>query len=194
MAKKNRSMSAYQIKVTLNGSDPKIWRRVLVPSNFHLGKLNHVIQMAMGWQESHLHEFVIENHRYINPDYEPDDIWPGMEKNRDENKLSLQEVVEVTNKFIYRYDFGDGWEHEIKIEKTIDDLGLYHLPICIDGENACPPEDCGGIGGYYQLLESIKDPSSAEGEEMLRWLGGYFNPISFDPNRINRDTLWMKKW
>lgn len=178
-----------QIKISLIDSDPLIWRRILIPSDFTLLKFHEVIQMVMGWRNSHLHQFLVGDEIYSDnlPEFEDEpDVLPTSAK--------LSKIMSKTKNFIYEYDFGDGWQHEIKIEKVLRPDEAFTYPVCIDGANACPPDDCGGIGGYYQMMEELASPKNEEHHSTKRWFGGFFNPTSFDPNRINRDMLWMKRW
>jgi hypothetical protein len=187
------STAILQIKVTLIGSSPIIWRRILVPARLHLGKLHQILQSVMGWQTSHLHEFQIAGKRYSDPEFN-DFVLDEEHRSEDQATLKLAQVAKVADRFEYRYDFGDGWRHELKIENILDPDPNFAYPICIGGEGACPPEDCGGIGGYVNLLAKLKDTEHPEYEEVLRWLGGFFDPKAFDPNHINREHLWRKRW
>jgi hypothetical protein len=95
---------------------------------------------------------------------------------------------------VYNYDFGDSWQHTVLVEDVLSRDEIFNYPICIGGENACPPEDCGGTSGFEELKEKVKDPEHEEHAEIMRWLGGYYSPFSFDANRINRDLLWAVNW
>jgi hypothetical protein len=172
----------YQVKITLIGSKPPIWRTVLVPSDLKLGAFHAVIQVAMGWTESHLHQFIANKVFYGVPD---DDF--GMEI-EDESKYELSQFLKKEkDSLIYEYDFGDSWEHKILLEKILPFDTKMALPVCIKGKRACPPEDCGGIWGYEELLETISDPKHPEYEDMLEWLGGEFDPEEFVLEEINDD-------
>lgn len=188
------SQSIYQLKITLHEGEPEIWRTVLVPGLFHLEKLHQVIQIAMGWTNSHLHEFEIDGKRYINPEYDLDEFDTDYPKAINTKRMKLIDIEKNIDHFEYRYDFGDGWRHKIKIEKILLKAEEFHYPICLEGAGACPPEDCGGMGGYGELLEHLKNSKHKEHRSTLRWLGGQFDPHSFDPNRVNRDGLWQKRW
>ena len=131
----------------------------------------------MGWENRHLHEFEISRQRYGNPDYE--DEFP--EKNKDERKFKLAKVVKAGDKFAYKYDFGDGWRHEIFVEESVGDRSG---PVCLEGENAGPPEDCGGMRGYYEMLDTVKNPDHPDYEEKHTWLGS-FDPAKFDLDKVN---------
>ena len=170
----------YQIKISLIGAKPPIWRTVLVPSNLKLAAFHDVIQVAMGWTDSHLHQFIANNVFYGIPD---DDFELEME---DESKYKLSQLLKKEKEsIIYEYDFGDSWEHKILLEKILPFDTKMALPVCIKGKRACPPEDCGGIWGYEELLKTISDPKHPDYENMLEWLGGEFDPEEFDLEEIN---------
>ena len=142
--REKRSESVYQLKVTLLGSEPPIWRRVLVARNVTLKRLHSIFQAAMGWQSSHLHMFETEAGRYGEPNPEWDDV-------QDHAAYRLYHVAwEPGHKFTYIYDMGDGWQHEVEVEAISLDNRYHGIPVCLDGARACPPEDCGGIGGYAE--------------------------------------------
>ena len=176
--------SIYQLKVTLNGSKPPIWRRILVPSNINLASFHVVLQIVMGWSDSHLHQFISGSTMYGIPDDESGGDF-GFEINN-ENEYNLSQLLrKEKDSLIYEYDFGDGWEHKIILEKVLPHDTSLDVPRCIKGKRACPPEDCGGIWGYQDLIEIINDTSHPEHEEMLEWLGGDFDPEYFDVNETN---------
>ena len=186
------------LKISLIGSSPLIWRRIIVPVRLNLGKLHKIFQVTMGWTTSHLHEFRITGKRYMDQSYDDFAVDPE-DRTLDQEKLTLLHIASKTDRFEYIYDFGDGWRHQIEIENIQDLDPRLTLPICIGGENACPPEDCGGLGGYADFLNKLSsqssfDPDDPPDNDVLAWVGGYFNPSSFDPNRINIDHLWRKKW
>ena len=180
MATKNRDKT-YQIKITLRYSNPPIWRRLILPGNTTLAKLHQIIQVAMGWTEIHLHLFIIKNEQYSDPfDI---DLFPV----KNERKYRLSDVAQRKgSRFLYEYDFGDSWKHEILIEKITREEEPPNHARCIAGERACPPEDVGGIGGYARFLAAIKDPTHKEHEFYKDWLGKEFDPEAFDLERINR--------
>lgn len=173
----------YQLKVTLIGSKPPIWRRVLVPSNIALGKLHLVLQISMGWTNSHLHQFISNGVFYGIQD---DDSGFDMEV-ENEDKYILNQLLRSEKEAInYEYDFGDGWEHKILLENILPFDKDNQSPSCIKGKRACPPEDCGGIWGYQELLDTLNDPKHPEYESMLEWLGGEFDLEAFDIDEINK--------
>jgi len=187
----DKSGAIYQFKVTLKGSSPAIWRRIQVP-DCTLGELHEVLQVVMGWEDCHLHQFVIRGEHYGPQDPE-DAEWDIERKNEEE--ISISKVVKPgwNARFTYEYDFGDGWQHEIVLEKIIEPEPNVTYPRCIDGERACPPEDVGGIWGYSGFLEAISNPIHEDHDEKLEWIGGRFDPERFDPNAVNRELRAKKR-
>jgi len=188
----------YQIKITLMYSDPAIWRRIVVPAGIKLNRLHDVIQRVMPWTNSHLHHFIIGERRkrgselryygLVNLDFaDPDD------KTLNEKKFTLADLAPDTKaKITYEYDFGDGWEHEIVVEKILPlDAGFKHVA-CLAGENACPPDDCGGIGGYYNMLEILGDPDAPDHDQLKEWIGGKWDPAYFDLKAANAALKKLK--
>ena len=180
----HNSGAIYQFKVTLKASHPPIWRRIQVP-DCTLGELHQVLQVVMGWNDSHLHQFIIRG-EYYGP-LDPEDMEWGMEK-RDEEEISISQVAKTGQKvrFTYEYDFGDGWQHEIVLEKTLEPEPKVKYPRCIEGKRACPPEDCGGPWGYSDYLAAIADPMHEQHEEMLEWRGP-FDPEAFDAKKATKE-------
>jgi hypothetical protein len=176
----------YQIKVTLQHIAPPIWRRIEVPEDIKLGKLHRVLQIAMGWTDSHLHAYRIGSESYGTPD--PD--FP--DATQSERNVRLDKVTGADDTFIYEYDFGDSWGHALKVEKIVPADPTTHYPRCTAGSRACPPEDCGGPPGYEHLLEALRDPKHEDNEQMRERIGGEFDPEAFDLSRINQD-LWRMK-
>lgn len=187
---KNRPFkNVYQFKITLLGTDPPVWRRILIPESYTFYDLHVAIQDAMGWQDYHLHCFVfkiklpIGGHRIIRiecPFSEPDLFG-------DEEELYTTEVplkrffVNVKDKTLYEYDYGDGWEHEIVLEDILPKREKVKYPVCLAGELACPPEDCGGVPGYYDCIEAIKNQDNSD--DRLDWLGDWA-PDNFNPDEV----------
>ncbi len=172
--------SVYQLKVTFKGIRPSIWRRFQIASTESLEDTHIVLQMVMGWTNSHLHEFINGRDHYGVPDDEfPSDVC-------DEAKYRLDQVLkQEKDKLLYEYDFGDGWVHDVVLEKILPFKSGMDLPVCLKGSRACPPEDIGGIGGYAMFLEAISDPSHPEHEEMLDWIGGGYDAQHFDLAEVN---------
>ena len=190
--KKARASTIYQVKITLRGVRPPIWRRVQVRSDELLEHLHYVIQLSMGWTNSHLHSFRIQGMEYGMPMPEFDF---GGEQMRDEKTVKLSQLIPGEKfKFIYLYDFGDSWEHELLIEKVLEAEAGVDYPICTKAKRACPPEDCGGIWGYHDFVEAVQDPEHPEHEEMLEWVGGSFDPEEADPEEINEQLQLIPEW
>lgn len=180
---------AVQLKISLKNSKPPIWRRILVKSSITFYELHYTIQIAMGWGIFHLYEFKIGNYRIgiINDDFdEPEYVNSSV---IDAQEITLEEVLSKgeVKSFTYEYDFGDGWIHSIVVEKTMPLEPDTYYPVCIKGKLACPPEDCGGLYGYYNLLEIISNKKHPEHMEMLEWLGGRFDPNEFEVDDANVD-------
>lgn len=178
----------YQPKVTLDEIEPPISRRIHVSGDTTLSRLHTVIQKVMGWKDAHLHEFEVKGRRYGVPDpnepeYEVEHDW----------RILLRETVPVEGMtFRYIYDLGDNWTHEILVEKIETPTEPLRYPVCLSGERRCPPEDCGGAGGYEVLLEAIRDPAHPEHEDMLRWAGRRFDAEAFDLAAVNRKLRLLK--
>ena len=173
----------YQIKVSLRGSKPNIWRRILIPSDMLLSEFHYVLQATMGWTNSHLHQFIYDGEYYTKkmPDeMMMDDFGIDYENMKVSDFLSGEK-----DKMIYEYDFGDGWVHDILLEKITDPDPNQFYPVCIKGKMNCPPEDCGGIWGYYDMLNILEDPSHEEYENYKEWLGEDFDPAYFNLDEIN---------
>lgn len=186
--RKQKAASIYQLKVTLKGSKPPIWRRIQVRSDTKLPQLHEILQIAMGWMDSHLHQFIAGRTFYGVPD--PEFGLDGME---DESKIRLDRLLAFEkDKIVYEYDFGDGWEHDILLEKILEPDAAVHYPVCMTGKRACPPEDCGGVWGYANLLETLNDPQHEEYEDMLGWVGGEFDPAAFDLDEVNEALVQLK--
>jgi prevent-host-death family protein len=184
-SKKRTSNEVYQLKITLKHIRPPIWRRVLVPCSFTLGQLHNVIQVAMaGWHGGHLHEFEIDGSHYGEPP-SPEEDWGVTIVN--EAKVKLEDILGEKSKFLYTYDFGDDWQHEIVVEKVLPIDPQVRYPICLKGKRACPPEDCGGPWGYAELLEILANPSHPEYEDRCEWLIAEFDAEWFDLEGVNTD-------
>jgi len=182
--------SLYQLKVTLKWSRPPIWRRVVVRADMRLDRLHDVIQIVMGWTESHLHQFISGRTFYGKPDPESSGSWG---ETLDEARHSVVDLAPAAKaKFIYEYDFGDGWEHEVTLEKSLPPGAGFKHPVCLAGANACPPEDCGGIGGYYNLLEVLAHPRHPDHADMKDWIGGEWDPARFDLDEANAGLKRIK--
>ncbi|MEU4554233.1 plasmid pRiA4b ORF-3 family protein [Micromonospora violae] len=172
----------FQLKMSLAGTRPQVWRRVLVPAGYTLDRLHRVAQHAMGWRDCHLHSFEIDAVQYGEPD--PD----GELALHDELDARLDAVLGKGSRFSYTYDFGDWWEHELVVEDALTADPDERYPVCLAGERACPPEGIGGPVGYQALLEALADQTAAglgdPRHALLRdWAGPTFDPSGFDPHR-----------
>jgi len=169
----------YQMKIVLEGIESAIWRRFLVSSNIKLTKLHSVLQIVMGWGNSHQHEFTAGGISHGEQSFG----LPG--RKADVRKLDLRGIApKEKDTFMYLYDFGDSWKHSLTVEKIIEaEPGKRH-PECLAGERACPPEDCGGIPGYEMLLSALSGPKNADERDLLDWAGDY-DPEYFDLDAIN---------
>lgn len=174
-----------ELKISLLHTSPLVWRKFLVHDFIELEELNLLIQICMGWENCHLHDFVINKKTYSDSETAIECI--GTLSNEG---VKLCDVLGDSKKFIYTYDFGDGWKHEVKISKVLEYDPDKNYPVCIGGENACPPEDCGGIYGFEELKSILAGKNTARKKELLAWLGGFYDPTTFDPNIINRYFLW----
>lgn len=179
--KKPSDAPVWQLKITLKDSSPPIWRRILVADDTSLSKLHLILQIAMGWTDSHLHQFTIHGRDYGVPDRE----FEG--RTEDERKVRLLQVIDgEKDRFLYEYDFGDSWTHQILVEKMAPREEGKRYPVCVAGKMACPPEDCGGVWGYQNFLKAISDPKHPEHEDMIEWIGGGFDPKAFDLDGVNQ--------
>ncbi len=173
----------YQLKILLKNSKPPIWRRFLIDDSTTLSKLHLAVQIIMGWTNSHLHQFIHNNEFYgvVDPDFDM-----GMDI-IDESKYTISQLlIKEKDSITYEYDFGDGWEHVITLEKIIPFDSKQALPSCIKAKGACPPEDVGGVWGYSDFLEAMSDPNHPEHENFKEWIGDTFDPDFCDVDVINQ--------
>jgi len=178
----NATTRIYVLRVELEGIEPLIWRRVQVPIAITLSRLHSVLQVAMGWTDSHLHSFTIGGQTYSNAE-DLGDLNMLDVKGRKLDALLGAKIRE----FEYEYDFGDSWHHQIVVEGITDAKVERPRTLCVAGERACPPEDVGSIPGYQDFLEAIANPDHEEHDSMLVWVGGAFDPEGFDINSVNRE-------
>ena len=178
--------SVFQLRVTLDEVVPTVWRRLLVPGGVRLGRLHGMLQAAMGWTDSHLHSFTIGEQLFGSHF----DDYPDEELN--EKDVTVTRAIGGHRRFFYEYDFGDSWQHEVVVEDhTRLPWGLRYA-VCLDGQNACPPEDCGGPGGYAGLLEVLADAGHEDHERLTMWVGGPFDPSAFDLGAVNADLQHVR--
>jgi len=181
MTSGKKADTIYQLKITLKGIKPPIWRRVQT-KDCTLAELHEIIQVAMGWQFSHLYEFEVAGEQYGDRQL-LDDLEVASDR-----KMKLSQIVRAGHsRFTYVYDMGDNWEHTIQIEKTVATEPKVKYPRCLDGARACPPEDCGGVWGYMDFLQAVQNPRHKEHDEMLEWVGGSFDPEAFEAGGVSKE-------
>ncbi|WP_273210128.1 plasmid pRiA4b ORF-3 family protein [Marinobacter subterrani] len=185
--------TAYQLKVTLSGAKPPIWRRLLIEPGTTLQDLHRIIQVAMGWQASHLHLFQTEDGTLIG---DPAEDFDGMMNFRDEAVMPVSAVLLSEGQTLhYEYDFGDGWEHQIVLEKIAPvEASNDALPRCIKAVRQCPPEDVGGLHGFYEFLEAMEDMAHPDHIAVREWCGDWFDPDFVDLDQINADLAERDAW
>ncbi|MCJ7600483.1 MAG: plasmid pRiA4b ORF-3 family protein [Desulfobulbaceae bacterium] len=179
----------YLLKIRLLEIEPEIWRRFVVPASISLDRLHDVIQIVMGWTDSHLHEFTFGKKRFTEyPEYKDDGLECG--------KYRLGNLIKQKGRtFEYQYDFGDGWEHELTLEEN-----RYFNPeirsevACLAGARACPPEDVGGVPGYYEFCQALEDPQHEEHESFMEWSGGNYDSKKFDADAVNWELMKYLLW
>ncbi len=179
----------YLLKIELLDIEPAIWRRFVVPANITLDRLHDVIQIIMGWTDSHLHEFTIGKKRYTeDPESKEDGLVSG--------RYRIGDLIKRKGRiFHYLYDFGDCWEHELVLEESrYFNQELRTELVCLEGEHACPPEDVGGVPGYYEFFKALKDPSHEEHETYMEWSGGDYDSEGFDANTVDLELMKYLRW
>lgn len=194
MASKKQPTEIYQLKVTLKDSKPPIWRRLLVPSNVTLKKLHDILQIAFDWTNSHLHQFIVSDGLGKTFYGEPHPDFDDYLEMRDERKYTLEAIAPDEGcKFVYEYDFGDSWEHVVVVEKVLPPDTAQSYPVCIKGLRAAPIEDVGGMWGYYEFLEAMRDPAHPDHEMYIEWTGlDEIDPNTFDLDYINEGLRALK--
>lgn len=185
-----KTIPIYQFKITLNETRPAVWRRFVVSANATLDELHEIIQIIMGWQNYHLHMFTLANQIYGNPaDDEMGDLGT-----LDETDFRLQKLLtHEGQQFDYEYDFGDSWHHTLLLEKILPPGTYKHLPLCLEGQRACPPEDVGGTFGFKEFLDIIRNPRHKEYDSYQTWAGGNYDPRRFDPDTVNQRLRQAKR-
>ena len=184
MAKKKKTnVLIYQLKITLENIEPAIWRKFQVKSDITLFNLHEYIQVVMGWDDYHMHEFQIKGKKYGTPD-------PGGEtmfgpKINNDKKFKVGNLLSEGDVFEYVYDFGDNWRHTIEVEKVLGLEAGVDYPVCLAGRRSCPPEDCGGPWGYQQMLEVLTDPEHEDYDYYCECLGDEFDAEEFDVDTVN---------
>jgi hypothetical protein len=195
---KKKFDNVYQFKIVLKGVKPAIWRRIQVPETYNFWDLHIAIQDVMGWLDYHLHSFYLDNHVTgekirIGIVLDEPDTFDDFDVITENGQYVSNWFLAENTAAIYLYDFGDSWEHEVRLEKILPKEKGVSYPRCVGGERACPPEDCGGAWGFEHLLEVILDPNHEEYEDLTEWLGGGFDPEHFSVQEIEFDDP-DKRW
>ena len=175
----------HELEITLLEIEPHIWRRFVVRSDITLAMLHDIVQVVMGWTDSHLHQFVTRDEtRYAAPSPYGDPDWD--EEVSNSRKARVRDVLPAKGvQLVYEYDFGDGWEHLIKVVDIRQPEPGTKCPRCLAGARRCPPEDCGGPYNYPEMLAALADPKHPEHEDLAEWIGGEFDSESFDLDEVN---------
>jgi hypothetical protein len=190
MPAKTKSSATFQVKITLIGIEPPIWRRLQVPSSIRLCCLHSAFQVALGWTDSHLHQFEKDGKCWGVPEYDEFEELDLI----DEDKTELNEVLTAAGESMtYVYDFGDNWRHEVVLEEITSVAEPIKKPVCTGGARRCPPEDVGGASGYEEFLEVIFDPTHEEFEHLVGWAGGSVHAEEFDVKAVNA-ALGKMRW
>ena len=178
-----------KLRVALDDVQPKIWRQFVVPASITLDRLHDVLQVVMGWTDSHLHSFTIAGQEFTEDPEEP-------EQGIEETGVVLGALIrKPRSKFTYLYDFGDGWMHTITVQ-SVEQIPADHTVniTCLAGQRRCPPEDVGGPWGYQEFLEAIADPKHEEHNSYLEWCGGSFDPREFDIKEVTLELAKLGRW
>lgn len=182
-------MQLLQFKITLMDTNPSIWRRIQISEDCTFWDLHVAIQDSMGWEDCHLHMFAVKDPKTVLRTKQKHRIFIGIPEDVSGDMLAgwntkVKDYLIDSKEFTYEYDFGDSWEHLVEFEGYCGkDGNVTKYPICIDGEISCPPEDIGGIPGYYNYLEIMKNPSHPDHKEYREWYGKY-DEKSFDYKKI----------
>jgi hypothetical protein len=170
-----------RLRLELDEVEPPIWRELLIPGGAKLSKLHHMLQVVMGWNDSHLHAFRIGATSFgpLDEDDDPDDDAV------DERAVTILEAFGSHDHAVYEYDFGDGWEHQLVVAERLPQWAALKFAVCLGGANACPPDDVGGPGGYGAFLAAMGDPDHEEHDDFMEWIGGPFDPTAFDLGEAN---------
>ena len=187
ITKRSTVKEVYQFKIALQGISPSVWRRIQVSGDYTFDELHNDIQLAMGWTNSHLHEFQIGSTR-IGMKSEEFEIYDDYDEMLDETKEKISTWFTPKSKASYLYDFGDSWEHSVTLEKIFEPKSKELYPICTAGKRACPPEDCGGVWGYKEILnafEAKKNKKKLDDDmrELIEW-SRIKDPEKFNPEKV----------
>jgi hypothetical protein len=184
-----------QLKISLNESNPLIWRQIQLHKDHTFFELHHINQITMGWQNYHAYEFNVEGYRIGTVIEEDKDLGYGTDSLLDAETTKLVDVITHIGDIIkYEYDFGDGWEHTLEVEGFLDADHHIIYPYCIEGGMSCPPEDCGGIHGFKNCLEILKDKKHPEYKDLKRWMPRGYDPTKFDNGKVNKQLVKLDKY
>ena len=188
----------YQFKVSLQGIEPQVWRRIQVPESYSFWDLHVAIQDAMGWKDYHLHLFRVSNPetpgQIDNIGIPDDEGWDDSLNTLPGWNLSIADYFTRPNMTVqYEYDFGDDWQHEVVLEEILPRQEGAEYPLCLAGAQACPPEDCGGVHGFERVLEAMRNPDHEEHQETVDWIGTEYDPNAFHPENVRFDDP-QQRW
>ncbi|PCJ50143.1 MAG: hypothetical protein COA73_18545 [Candidatus Hydrogenedentota bacterium] len=182
----------FTLRIALCDSKPEIWRRFQIRDDMTLGKLHDVIQIVMGWDDSHLHEF--EDGKQCYSKILPDEESFG-ESPINEDEIVVEQILNrKKKKLMYNYDMGDYWQHILVVEEIGEPDPKTFYPNCLEGAYAGPPEDCGGVWGYQNMLEALADPNHDEHEFVVEWIGEEYDAEEFDLKGINKVLKNFKRY
>lgn len=179
----------FELRIEIERTNPVVWRQLVVPETITFYELHHTIQITFGWKNSHIYSFTVNDQTIGNPD-----LLEDTEVISDKNIFINQALKKKGSTMQYEYDFGDGWMHNITLENISENLADIKVPVCLEGEMACPPEDCGGIHGYEILKEAMKDKKHPEHDDLIAWLGKRFDPYEFYLQKVNKELKGLKKY
>ena len=180
---RGETMNIDRVRVSLREIDPPIWRLLELSSRTTLKQLHRMLQIVMGWGDCHLHEYIADGQRYGTPDPHYDDVGEVLP----EAGVRLERVLPRSGaSMLYLYDFGDNWQHDIRLEAALPAESGVTYPRLVGGARSCPPEDCGGPRAYADLLEVLVDPDHRDFEQMRAWVGPRFNAEAFSVAAVNQ--------
>ncbi len=173
----------YQLRIELRGIQPPVWRRLVVRNSANLGEIHAYLQIAMGWQDCHLHQFVCADVAY-----------GKSEELKNEKDYRISQLLKSEgDSLLYEYDFGDGWQHEVKLERISPFNTKQEFPLCVGGKRAAPPEDIGGVPGYEMCLQALANRDDPENEDILKFVAEDFDPDYFDMDDVNDNLRRHRK-
>lgn len=190
--------SVLDLRITLTGITPAIWRTLRVPHDIRMDRLHDVLQAAFGWTNSHLHQFIVDRADealvlVYNKSHVDEEFADETARRLEERRVGLDRFLSrVGDRLVYEYDFGDSWMHQVEVMAVQPQTSRLGAALCLDGALACPPEDCGGVMGYADFVDAVSDPEHEEHERLLLWIGGKFDPGAFDLGKAVRAVARVK--